>query len=153
AAAHLFDAFGSGYPAAAELVRPAASASWWKMFDRMLLRPSIQTSSAGRLFDAVAALTGICVESSFEGEAAMLLEAAAGASASSGEAYPFTIQASAFPWTIDTRPIIQNIAQQCMTGHSRTAIARAFHRTLGHIMKTLSVKLRDATGLNAVCLS
>ena len=34
-----------------------------------------QTSSAGRLFDAAAALTGLCSEASFEGQGPMLLEA------------------------------------------------------------------------------
>jgi len=152
AAAHLFDAFGNDYASVVKLVRHAANDAWWRVFDQMLARPPVRTSSAGRLFDAVAALTGVCVESTFEGEAAMLLEAAA-SNSDSDEVYPFSIDAETSPWTVDTRAIIRNIAHQCMAGHNRAAIAQAFHRTLGHIMRTLSVKMREETGLNTVCLS
>jgi hydrogenase maturation protein HypF len=152
AASHLFDAFGDDYPYAVEAIRHAASASWWKTFDQMLTRPGVRTSSAGRLFDAVAALTGICLESTYEGEAAMLLEAAASESRSEA-IYPFSIDRGAPPWTVDPRPIIRSIAQDRTFGHTSSHIARVFHRTLGHIMKALSVSLRDETGINAVCLS
>ncbi|MDZ7647819.1 MAG: hypothetical protein U5K54_11900 [Cytophagales bacterium] len=39
-------------------------------------KPPIHTSSVGRLFDAVAALLGLCTHNTFEGEASMLLETA-----------------------------------------------------------------------------
>lgn len=45
-----------------------------KMIDRGLNTP--MTSSVGRLFDAASALLGVCVEPSYEGEGAILLEAA-----------------------------------------------------------------------------
>jgi hydrogenase maturation protein HypF len=160
AAAHLYDAFGEEYPHAAGELRRAANPSlrgvtadsWWQAFDRMLAHPAVLTSSAGRLFDAVAALTGTCFESSFEGEGAMLLEAAVSKSTAE-EVYPFEIDAGISPWTIDTRPIIRKIAAECSTEHRRGAIAETFHRTLGHIIRTLSVRLREETGLNTVCLS
>jgi hydrogenase maturation protein HypF len=152
AAAHLHDAFGDGYGSSVELIRDAAPASWWKTFDRMLGGHSVRTSSAGRLFDAVAALTGICFESSYEGEAPMLLEAAA-AGSNAGTVYPFEIDKGGSSWTVDTRPIMRNVARERASGHNPKHIACAFHRTLGHIMKTLSVSLRDETGINAVCLS
>ncbi|MDE8701663.1 carbamoyltransferase HypF [Adlercreutzia equolifaciens] len=45
-----------------------------KMIDRGLNTP--MTSSVGRLFDAASALLGVCTEPSYEGEGAILLEAA-----------------------------------------------------------------------------
>ena len=45
------------------------------MIERGLNTP--QTSSAGRLFDAAAALLDLCPEATFEGEAGMAMEAAA----------------------------------------------------------------------------
>jgi hydrogenase maturation protein HypF len=46
------------------------------------------TTSIGRLFDGVAALLGLCRRASFEGQAAMLLEAAAASAASAPEDTP-----------------------------------------------------------------
>jgi hydrogenase maturation protein HypF len=157
AAAHLFDAFGDasggdGYSAAVAPLRDAAGVSWWKIFDHMLPRARIRTSSAGRLFDAVAAITGICIESTFEGEAAMLLETAAWRSGREDH-YPFTIDSGASPWTIDTRQIIRNVVAERANGDNSGDIARAFHNTLAHIMKALAARLREETALNAVCLS
>ena len=82
----------------------------------------------------------------------MLLEAAASESRSDA-VYPFSIDPQERIWTVDTRPIIQSIARERTLGHNPKDIARTFHRTLGHIMKALSVSLRDETGINTVCLS
>ncbi len=152
AAAYLYDAFGADYETASASIRHPASLAWWKTFDRLLTRQGTQTSSCGRLFDAVSALTGICIQSSFEGEAAMLLEAAAAGHAPC-EPYPFAIDEATAPWTIDTRPLIRAIKAQCDSDYNPGSIASTFHLTLGHMMKTLSVRLRDKTGLTKVCLS
>ena len=152
AAAHLFDAFGPDYPSVDNKVRSAASPAWWNTFDRLLMRPAPRTSSCGRLFDAVSALAGICLRSSFEGEAAMLLEASA-SGVEDGEIYPYEIDTSCPPWTVDTRPMIRTIAAECASNHSAGVIAGTFHRTLGHMIKTLSVRLRHKTSLKKICLS
>ena len=137
AAAHLYDAFGPDYPAASVMIRHAASAAWWNIFDRLLTRPAPRTSSCGRLSDAVAAITGVCLASSYEGEAAMLLEAAAASATVADEPYAYSIDTSAVPWTIDTRPMIRTMAQQCVSGHSSGPVASTFHLTLGHMMRAL----------------
>jgi hydrogenase maturation protein HypF len=152
AAAYLFEAFGDDYERISRPLRETADERWGKAFDQMLPRARVHTSSAGRFFDAVAALTGICLESTFEGEAAMLLEAAAAKSCRE-TSYPFKIEDTVLPWTVDTRSIIRNIVAERADDHNVSDIARAFHHTLALIMKTLAVRLRSETGLNAVCLS
>lgn len=49
------------------------------------------TSSVGRLFDAASALLGICVEPSYEGEPAIMLEAALPESVNAGDAYEIAV--------------------------------------------------------------
>jgi hydrogenase maturation protein HypF len=60
----------------AERLRAKFSATEWALYGQMLKAPSmLLTSSAGRMFDGVAALLGLADKTSFEGEAAMRLEA------------------------------------------------------------------------------
>ena len=51
----------------------------WNVYQKMLAEPPLRTSSMGRVFDAVASLVLDIDQTSFEGEAAMMLEAAASA--------------------------------------------------------------------------
>ncbi|MCB0521029.1 MAG: carbamoyltransferase HypF [Lewinellaceae bacterium] len=65
-------------PEAEPLLRHHFTEKEWAFYQKMLARPSsLKTSSVGRLFDGVAALLGLQSKSSFEGEAAMRLEALA----------------------------------------------------------------------------
>nr|MDQ2898497.1 carbamoyltransferase HypF [Acidobacteriota bacterium] len=155
AASYLHDAFGAAYRARAlDLpIWDAAPASTWKIFDRLLQRPNLLTSSCGRLFDAVSSITGICHASGYEGEAAMLLEGAA--RGSRGEPYPFSFDSGEFPWIIDTRPMVREMVR----GMMRKAICNAahipvcFHETIGNIIESVCVALRERTGIQVVCLS
>ncbi len=52
----------------------------WEVYQNLRSNTSLRTSSMGRLFDAVASLLDLCDINSYEGEAAMYLEALAGSS-------------------------------------------------------------------------
>ncbi len=155
AAAHLYDAFGSSYREHALPVWNAAPASTWKIFDRLLERPNILTSSCGRLFDAVSSLAGVCQQSDYEGEAAMLLEntAATAASESVAEPYPFPIECGSFPWVIDTRPMIRRVAHDVAHGCGSAQISGCFHDSIANMMESVCLGLRERTGIEKVCLS
>lgn len=111
---------------------------------------TVATSSIGRLFDAVAAICDLADRSSYEGQAAILLEQAATEADSS---YPWGIDDRASPLTIDARPVIRTIVEDRRNGRSVGAIAGAFHRSVAQLIADVSVRLRERSGLSTVALS
>ena len=126
-----------------------------RIVDTMLAKRinTIPTSSAGRLFDAVASLIGLRHSVSFEGQAAMMLEAAADAwSGPSPHAYDFTI-ASASPTDVDLRPMIHQIVAELEVDTPASRIAARFHSTLVAVISEVCRRMRAELQLNRVCLS
>ena len=97
------------------------------------------TSSVGRLFDAIAYITGVATENSFEGEAAMALEFAAMTSGST-ESYDFDIQDGIINWQKMLSQIFadQDVADQ-ENKVSAADIARKFHNTLTDIIVAAAI--------------
>lgn len=148
AAAYLHDALGADYKRLDLPLFAETSPANWTIFDQLLTRRgNILTSSCGRLFDAVSSITGVCHASSYEGEAAMLLETAIGGSAS-GE-YPFVFDGA----EVDLRPAIREIAREAATGRAAGAISDDFHSTLAVAIERACLDLREHYGIDRVCLS
>src|SRR5262249_13007845 len=84
---------------------------------------TFRTTSAGRLFDAAAALAGFTRPVPFEGQAAMWLEAIA-RRAGTVEPSPCPLAAD----ELDFRPLLSAIIQDRLRGRDPAAVARAFHR-------------------------
>lgn len=102
------------------------------------------TTSAGRLFDAIAALTGVARESTFEGQAAMLLERAARASTDDA-AYPLPLAEETADWA----PLIHAVLDDLSHGVASSTVARRFHNALARLILTVAQR----TGLSNVVLS
>jgi hydrogenase maturation protein HypF len=111
---------------------------------------TVQTSSCGRLFDAVASIVGLRHEVNYEGQAAIELEMAALEGIS--ESYPFEIGATS-PWVIDMRPAIERLVQEIQMKVSVSLMAATFHNTLVAVIAEVCRRLRETDGLNLVCLS
>lgn len=88
------------------------------------------TSSVGRLFDAVASLLDLCQRASFEGEAAMAVEAAA-SRANAIEALPYpSILDGQESLIVDWRSTLAAMVDKVKSGASADALAAGFHAAL-----------------------
>lgn len=112
---------------------------------------SPKTSSLGRLFDAVAAMVGLRQIATFEGQAAMELEAAVTSGKDRG--YPVDILDGEEPKVLDVRPLICAIVDDIRHGISISDMTYSFHFAIVRAFITVVEQLRGETGLNDAVLS
>lgn len=104
------------------------------------------TSSAGRLFDAVASLLGLRQKTAFEGQAAMALEFAAVDCIA--DFYPFRLN-GALPIIVDWQSMIDAILAEFQEGQPVGIISAKFHNTLAEMVVAVACE----TGEHRVALS
>lgn len=111
------------------------------------------TSSAGRLFDAVAALVGVpgSRRSTYEGQAAVELELAADGPASRG--YPFRLRSEGEGWVVETRGVIAGVVEDLLAGWSAGEVSSRFHRTMAEVVVAGCERVREESGIGAAALS
>ena len=111
-------------------------------------------TSAGRLFDGASALCGLGAENTFEGQAAMRLEAcAAGRRGASGGGYPFSLRRDGGLLAIDWRDAVAGIVADRERAVPPEKVARRFHETVASMILAAASRLAEETGARHVLLS
>jgi hydrogenase maturation protein HypF len=103
---------------------------------------TIPTSSAGRFFDAIASLLGLCHKATYEGEAAMALEFAIGGT-ETVEAYPFEIGENDSILVLDWQPAIVLLLTDRDRGVPISTIAARFHNTLVEMIVAVAKRMEQ----------
>jgi len=152
--------------AAKEIWRMAVSLLWMSGVDAadyvpetqtglilQMLEKSINTplsTGMGRLFDGVSALLGICHHVTYEGQGAVLLEAAA---EPTDRRYPVSVvEENGIP-RVDIRPMVRAVCRDLQENLPVGVIAAAFMNTLADAALLVCQTIRNQTGLCRVVLS
>ena len=126
------------------------------MIERNINSP--RTSSMGRLFDAAAAILGICERATYEGEPAIELEAAAWRALDRGNISAIDSQvdvsapADGSP-ILDPRPLFEALLNGIEAGAPTDKLALDFHIAIARASARIASEICAREGINTVALS
>jgi hydrogenase maturation protein HypF len=153
AAAYLHRIYGQNYFAAAQRLGLDFTPLERAILDRQLSGglDSPRTSSAGRLFDAVAAALNVCRVRTYEGQPALELEMAA--DETEAGFYPASLGWEQETLVLDTPGIFRRAVEDCWQGVETSIIAARFHNSLARLLAAACEAVREQTGLGTVALA
>ncbi len=111
------------------------------------------TSSCGRLFDAVAALLGAGNRVSYEGQAAVKLEAMARQATGSANVGDFGIHLAGDYFNLSIKPVLERIFEAVQSGAEPKKIARGFHESIIRACRTVTIQAARKSRISKVVLS
>jgi len=112
----------------------------------------VDTSSLGRVFDAVAAMLGLGSYNYFDAQLPMALEAVAAVGVE--DSYDFELaRADGQPIQLDLCRMLTQLITDIEEGRAVGIISAKFHNTLAAALLAMAKAARDATKLNTVALS
>jgi hydrogenase maturation protein HypF len=129
------------------------------LHNQMALRiNSPLTSSAGRLFDAVASLIGVRHTANYEAQAAIELEAGADRNVNSSYSFEISTQlprksGDESLHLIDPAPMFKEIVADLKAGLGQKVIAGKFHNTVVNLIAETCETIRTKYGVQDVFLS
>ena len=109
------------------------------------------TSSAGRLFDAVASILGLRDRVDFEAQAAMELEALA--DPEPDRVYEVELGEKEGRTIVPTPDLVRGVVEDLLAGVDAARIAGRFHASLADVLVRTCRRLRERSGLDRVALS
>jgi hydrogenase maturation protein HypF len=123
----------------------------WTTLSRMAATGtnSPETSSMGRLFDALASLLGLKTVVNYEGQAAIALEAIADPACT--ESYEFEIASDG--QIITAEAVIRQAVEDLLNGVLPEEVSAKFHLGVARLITTIACRARDERRLNRVVLS
>ena len=175
---HSLEKDGSSWNSASESETPESETSEWrgsaseaavqtglcssgefKMISVMADRGinSVVSTSAGRLFDAVSAVLGICRQSTFEGEASCALQFAAEAWLKKNTARDvlpdFAVSEESDRMILPTDELFAWIVREKLNGTDPGRLAYVFHASLAEMAAKALIRAGEKTGIRTAALS
>lgn len=121
-----------------------------EMLEKNINSPA--TTSAGRIFDAISAILGICYKSTYEAQAPMLLESLAEQFKGEGKVYKYLITQINNKYEINIEEALKEIIDD-LKKHDKKYIAYSFHKTMAYLIFDMVKILNKATSIKNVALS